>query len=123
MTLTRPVLNPEPEQRLLSWGVCYEGQPGKGQRCVDIAVWVPTELAQWEHAHCWDTGKCRLTRLADYLWDELGFEVCLSIGWGSSDEGDGLTCVSVPVRARDVKAARAFSVSRATIYRLAEGEL
>jgi len=108
MTTTRPAVIPEPAKQLLSWDVCYKGHPGKGQRCVDIQVWVPTPLVRWEQEHCWDSGQCRLTRLAAYLQENLGFTNCASISWGFRNAGDdALTCVTVPVRTREVRAALA----------------
>lgn len=104
-----PRLNERPPRSLLSWGVFYDGEPFKGQHCVHVTVWVPSELSQWEQEHCWDSSRCRLTRLAAYLQEHLGFEVCISGGWSSASvlPGQELSAVGVPVRARGVRAALA----------------
>ena len=114
MTMTRPALNPDPERKLLAWDVANQGEPASRQQTVVIWVWVPVSLTQWEHDHCWDLGRFRMTRLADYIEEHLGFTVCRTVGFGHHYEDDGLTCASIIVRARLVRqalAARAATLS------------
>lgn len=115
MTHSYQRLSEDPPKELLSWGLTWTDELRKRQQSVSVTVWVPGELAR-ESAHCWDSGRCRLTRLADYLLQNLGFEVCTTGGWSCSGSSfsesvEELARISVPVRIKGVRAALAAQAS------------